>query len=163
MYRMKKGDNIMKVANLIESVKALFANGVGPKVIVIKDGVDAVSNFLGIFLGLMVYAIIIGLPIITALDIVYITMPFLRDRYIKSKNGDETKVRLVSKDATDSIRESMETGGETSALQLYLIKRTKTYVIVGCLLTLIATGMWTIIVGWLINLSSTFISWIMSW
>lgn len=153
----------MDIKNIIANIKELFSGGVGPKVLIVKEGVDAVSNFLGIFLGFIVYAIIIGLPIVTAFDIVYITMPFMRDKYIKSYNGDETKVRFVSKDATDSIVKSAETGGERSAIEIYLWKRMKTYVIVGCLTILVITGMWNIVVSWCLGISSTVISWIMSW
>ena len=152
----------MDVQKLIDNIKRLFGNGVSPKVLVVKEGVDAVSNFLSIFLGLMVYAIVIWLPIITAIDMVYLTMPATRDKFPKKAVGDDTKVRFISKDAYTALNESEWTGGEKSAVSIYLRKRIKTYVIVGSLLVLLVTGLWNVVRDWCVGLSSTIVAWLMS-
>lgn len=153
----------MNVNTLISSIQKIFTGEIGPKVIVLKQGADLVTNILGLGLGLIVYFIIIGIPVITAFDLLVISVPGLRGRFYPGENVEEHKKRFISKDACEAIRVHLESGGEVQALGYYGRKRIKTAILVSCMLILVSCGAWNVVVSWCLTLSSAIVEWIMSW
>ena len=100
------------------------------------------GDIVGTMLGIAAGFIVIGLFIITVLDICYMMIPPLQE-VIRGKGWDGavdngSKFRLVSKDAIHSVREAYVSG--RSALLYYLGKRLKTYVIAAIILFVIVSG-----------------------
>ena len=90
-----------------------------------------ISNIVSVFLGLVIYGILILLTLITAFDIVYLTIPAVRDRVLQLRidGTKENVLRVFSRDAINSVEESYLHPEGKSALSIYLGKRVKTYFI----------------------------------
>lgn len=112
-------------------------------VIVARGFIEDVTGYI---LGLMAFFIVVGMAIITALDVCYISIPAFRIM-VKNSRWDGTtsvKFRVISKDAVNAVEYgSLENG--MIPLQIYLKSRIKTYIICAILLYVIIAGSNTII------------------
>jgi len=81
-------------------------------------------------LGLAVWGVAIGLTLITAFDVAYITIPPLQEM-VRKHNWDgaltKSRIRFVSTDARNAVEEAASRG--EGAVGIYLSKRLKTYCI----------------------------------
>ena len=95
-------------------------------------------------LGVVVWALMIGMVLVTAVDVAYITIPLFRSAVTNSHLHKRGKFRLVSYDAEKAL-ELAELNGEYSPLKQYLKLRIKAHIFTAVLLTVVLTGGWTII------------------
>ena len=105
------------------------------------------KDIVGVLLGITAGIIIIGMFIITALDIAYITIPPLQS-YARGKNWDGTlyngkKFRLISKCAVQAVQQGCT--GEKSSISIYFVLRLKSYIIAAVVLFIIIGGSQTIV------------------
>lgn len=97
------------------------------------------AEFVGFILGLVAIFLASYLTLITATDIVYMTIPGVRQLLKKTiKNQQIAGLRIISQDAIKSMEEGYST--DRSPLIIYLKKRLITYIVAAVLLFLILTG-----------------------
>lgn len=101
-----------------------------------------IARWSSIILGLLALGIAVFIVAITAMDIMYITIPALRE-YTKKHNLDgseeDRRFKLVSPDAVRAINE-FTCGMTDNALKTYLFMRVKTYIIDFVIIGLIVGG-----------------------
>ena len=112
-------------------------------------------------LGFIVVLISVGITLITALDIWFITHPLLRAEISgikwlqsrKNKDGDN-KLRIISDDAQYAVNvaDTIRTG--ENPLVLYFKSRIFTYMVLAVLLFILITGKITLIAQWALKLVS---------
>ena len=129
-----------------------------------SEALDGFKDTVGIIVGVLAYIVIIGMGLITALDVCYIVIPVFRSFYIDSaesgnritgktgKNG-EAKLRWVSDDAVYAVKVATVEEGK-SPIKVYLFKRIGAYIIVAIVLFMLLTGNMQIFV----NIALDFVS-----
>lgn len=103
------------------------------EVIVAKTG-----DIVGLLMGFIAVFLVVGLTLITALDIVYLTIPIFQQAIQeKSWDGssDRTKIQFVSNDARTAVERAAISN--QSSLWIYMKLRFKTYLIAAVILFLI--------------------------
>lgn len=116
----------------------------------LAEQVGIVSKIASTAIGVMVVLILVLVPIITALEIMYISFPIFRAATEKSIVKLEKKGILVSiagitfRDARYAV-EQAETTGEGVAMMIYIKEKTKSITFVVFIIALIFTGASTII------------------
>lgn len=99
------------------------------------------TEFLNLVISYAIVLILLGLTIMTALDIFYLTMPsyqvLLRKRGLDGSNED-SRVKLISRSAIDAANETHITGG--NLIMSYLKHRIKTYIISAVMIMIMAMG-----------------------
>lgn len=122
------------------------------------------SGFQGVIsllVGILAYIIVIGLPLFSALDIAYITIPVLREKADDAKDShsgggnmmvkSNGKLRWISDEAVYACKAaSMEEG--KGALGIYFGKRVVTYIVCAIVLYLLISGNIQIVTQIAVNL-----------
>ena len=123
---------------------------------------SGLEQFVSVVVGILCYAITIGMTLFTALDLCYITMPVFRNKFEDmkqsgngamtktDKNTGETKLRWITDEAIYSVQScSVETG--KNPLTVYLKKRVIAFVMLAVVLYILFTGNIQLIVNIVIN------------
>lgn len=101
-----------------------------------------IANWSSIILGLVALGIAMFIVFVTAMDIMYITIPALRE-YTRKHNLDgseeDRRFKLVSPDAVRATNE-FACGATDNAIKTYLGMRIKTYIIDFVIIGLIVGG-----------------------
>lgn len=122
------------------------------------------QDILGIAVGLLAYIIVIGLPLFSALDIAYITIPVLRNfadeaksqgksSMVKSDGKGGSKFRWISDEAVYAVKQGAMDEGK-SALTIYFGKRAITYVVCAIVLYLLISGNINVVTNIAVNVVS---------
>lgn len=127
---------------------------------------DLVSGFepvINLVIGILAWVIVIGLPLITALDVCYITIPFVREKAedvkagggIGTKTGKDgsTKLRWISDEAQHAV-ETIDLDAGRSPLKTYLKSRIGAFVMVAIILYLLIGGQITVVTQLAVRLVS---------
>lgn len=114
-----------------------------------QELLGGVQPIIELFCGVIVYAIVLGLPVFTCLDILYITYPVFRNgvqesaskggMMSKTRKDGSTGVRLVSDEAQFAV-ENANLGEGRTALGIYSKKRFAVYIICTVMLFVFLTG-----------------------
>lgn len=138
---MDLNSTITELQNIIEASQA-----VDP--LLLQKIVNATSSIISFVLGILVYGILVGVPLITACDIAYITIPTFRNKLIETNLGKPGRFKIISDDAYYAMEESDLSEGK-HPLRLYFRKRVKTYILIAVLITIVVGGGWPIILDWI--------------
>lgn len=122
------------------------------------------QDILGIAVGLLAYIIVIGLPLFSALDIAYITIPVLRNfadeaksqgksSMVKSDGKGGSKFRWISDEAVYAVKQGAMDEGK-SALSIYFGKRVITYIVCAIVLYLLISGNINVVTNIAVNVVS---------
>lgn len=136
----------MDPSTVIDGIREYTGNGYGVHMDSLIIAQSTIYDIVGFVLGLLAFFISIGMFLITALDVCYITIPIFQDK-VRSQRWDGSrgsKVRFISKDAVEAV-ELAYTIDNGSAIGSYLKKRVKTYIICGVILYIILIGSNTLV------------------
>ena len=141
------------------------------------DGMTGVANIISGFepvlntiIMVIAWLIVIGLPLVTALDVAYITIPFFREKAEtarsngnpgmtkQGKNG-ETKLRWISDEAQHAV-ETIDLDNGRSPLKTYLMSRILAFILVAIILYLLIGGQITVITQVAVRLVSGIVNFI---
>jgi hypothetical protein len=126
--------------------------------------VSGFQSVIELIIGIIAWVIVIGLPLITALDVMYITIPFVREKgedakasgnkaaTKQGKNG-ETKLRWISDEAQHAV-ETTDLENGVSPLKTYLKSRILAFILVAIVLYLLVGGQITVVTQLAIRLVS---------
>lgn len=133
----------------------------------VGDANELVSGFepaINLIIGVLAWLIVILLPLVTALDVCYITIPFVREKgedakasgnamMTKTGKDGQTKLRWISDEAQYAVSDiDLENGG--SPLKKYLTKRIGAFVMVAIILYLLIGGQITVVTQLAVRLVS---------
>lgn len=129
-----------------------------------SKALDGFKETTGIIIGILSYAVIIGMGLFTALDVCYIVIPVFRVFYndsaesgskVTSKTGKngEAKLRWISDDAVYAVKVATIEEGK-SPIKVYLFKRIGAYITVAIVLFMLLTGNMQIFVNIALDLVS---------
>ena len=108
----------------------------------IEEIESIIGNWSGKLLGIIALGIVIFITFVTAMDIMYITIPAMRE-FTRKKNLDgseaDRRFKLVSPDAVRATN-GFAVGDNDNALKAYLCSRVKTYIIDFVIVGLIVGG-----------------------
>lgn len=125
---------------------------------------SGLAPLVSLIVGLLLYVVVFGMAIFTALDICYITMPIFRNkaeelkqegnRLVTNTNKQgEVKLRWVSDEAQYVVKAYSIDSGK-NPLAAYLMKRIWAYVMVGIVIYILMTGNVQLFVDIAINMVS---------
>ena len=166
--RQQAADSQTDVEGKLDGITAGFAVGADT-----EGATELVSGFLpfiSLLLGIICVIITIGMGILSALDIMYITFPMFQEKCnnardtgkgafgTRNKSDGTTKMRFVSRDAQLAVEQSNTGESGTNPLITYFKNRLITYIILAMLLFLLLTGNITIITDLAVRVISGFMS-----
>ena len=149
----------MGVDKILTDIDNIFQVGTGPDVLALRNILYYIDGIMSVSLGILLYALIIGLPLVTAIDVLYIIIPPFRNKISEINIGKQGKFKLISKDAVKAIQYSVENQGK-SATSKYLWLRMKTHIAVVILVYLAAGGLWDNIVSSIVKFVSIVVAFI---
>lgn len=116
------------------------------------DLMRGITPIISLIIGVLAYAIVIFLPVWSAVDIVYITWPIFREKADSAKasgsNGvmtrtnnktGQTSFRFITDEAVHAVQSANLADGK-SAISIYLGKRVGVYIAVAIVLYLLISG-----------------------
>lgn len=131
---------------------------------------ELVSGFepvIQLIIGILAWAIVIGLPLITALDVAYITIPFFREKaedmkakggtMVKQDKNGESKIRWISDEAQHAVA-TLDLENGRSPLKTYLMSRIGAFIMVAIILYLLIGGQITVVTQLAVRLVSGIMS-----
>lgn len=148
------------VDGILEGMQRYMNEPVKYDVLQMKQTVDTTCLIVNTVLGIIVWALVVLIILVTACDVIYLTVPLVRSKVDsaglagKAVNG---KFRLVSHDVDKAI-ERATYNGDVSPLREYLKIRIWTHIFVACLLTFILSGGWEWIKDFLRPIIETIVS-----
>lgn len=164
-YLIKAGNKVSNIAkkSVVDSKIGDMGIGFNVSADVEQAGValSGVEEFASVVVGILVYAVTIGMTLFTAVDICYITIPVFRNKCEDAKQSGgamaktnsqtgETKFRFVTDEAVYAVTTcSIETGKQP--LGVYLKKRIWAFVLLGIVLFILLTGNIQLIVNIAVN------------
>jgi len=125
---------------------------------------SGLQEVVGMIVGLLAYAIVLGMTLFTTLDVCYITMPVFKNKAdemvqrggvmsrVDSRTGESTH-RWITDDARYAVANATIENGK-SPLAIYLGKRIWAYVMLAIVLFILLTGNIQLIVNIAINFIS---------
>lgn len=124
---------------------------------------SGVESIISTCVGILVYAVTIGMTLFTACDICYITMPVFRNKCddmkqagsvgTKTTSSGETKLMFVTDDAQYAVQScSVDTG--KNPLGVYMKKRVVAFILLGLVLFILFTGNIQLIVNVVVNIAA---------
>lgn len=131
----------MDVNEVIDKITGSLDETSGVDYIQLSEGIRVTSNIASILLGVMSIILIVGVSIITIIEIMYISLPVLQSAYDKGRNKAGERLGkimgLTIRDAHQAILEAntVETGKSTMAI--YLRIKVKTLFIVALVVSLL--------------------------
>lgn len=137
----------MKPSEVTDAIREYTGNGYGIQLDTLTLAQYTIYDIIGFILGLIAFFIIIGVGLITALDIAYITIPMFQDK-VRAERWDGSrgyKIRFISNDARDAVDEASTRVEGKTALSIYLRKRVKSYLICGVVLYICIVGSSTLV------------------
>lgn len=137
----------MKPSEVTDAIREYTGNGYGIQLDDLIIAQYTIYDIIGFILGLIAFFIILGVGLITALDIAYITIPMFQDK-VRTERWDGSrgyKMRFISNDARDAVDEATTRPEGKTALSIYLRKRVKSYLICGVVLYICIVGSSTIV------------------
>lgn len=115
----------------------------------INTASNVIDHVFSIIFGFAALFIVVFMTVITTLDVVYITIPLVREK-IREKgwdgSNDTKRFRLISSDARVAYEECAIEAGKMP-IMIYLKKRFKTYVLCTIILVIILGFSQTMIAG----------------
>lgn len=128
----------------MDEVAELFGHSYTPDILKVRLVMDAIDGYMSLAMGLLAYAIVVGIPLVTAFDLFYIMNPAARNKITNLNRGKAGAIRFITNDAISAIEESALSNA--SSVSVYVKKRIKTYILTAIILTLLIGGMWDIVV-----------------
>lgn len=133
----------MSPTEVVESMREYTNNFHGVELDTIILAQSTISDIVGFILGLIAFFIAIGMGVITALDIAYITIPMFQDK-VRDEKWDGSrghgKVRFISNNARIAVERASTQVDGNSALKIYLKGRVLAYVISAVVLYICLAG-----------------------
>lgn len=148
------------VDGILQGIEDYMYEPVKYDVLQMKQVVDNTCLIVNTLLGIIVWALIVLIVLVTACDIVYLTVPLVRSKVDSAGlagKGVNGKFRLVSHDVDKAI-EKATYNGDVSPLREYLKIRIGTHIFVACLLTFIFSGAWEWVEDFLRPIIETIVS-----
>lgn len=126
---------------------------------------DGTRDIITTITGILCYAVVIGLPLFTGIDICYISFPLFREKANNaassasgngaftntSKSTGQTKLRIITDEAVYAV-EQQDLGNGKRALSMYLKSRIITYILVAIVIYILLTGRVSMIVNFALNI-----------
>lgn len=138
----------MNPADIVDGVRKYTGNGYGIQLdtLIIAQGV--IYDVVGFLLGLIAFVIVIGMALITTLDVCYLTIPMFQDK-VRDERWDGSKghrkIRFISNDARLAVEKAATGQTGRSALTVYIKKRIISYCIAAMVLYICLAGSNTIV------------------
>ena len=146
----------MNVDSILEDVLNTLNESTTPDVLLLRQVIEKTEEIMGITLGVLVWALIVGVFVVTAIDLIYLNLPNLRQS-LEDMN-QVSRIRFISHDAINALNQGY-VGNDKSPNQLYCGKRMKTYVATILIVVIMITGTWDIILDFLVKIATIIITW----
>lgn len=131
--------------DIVDEIDKLIETGVPVDVLALRQTIQAIETWTSLLLGIIVWGLLVGIILVSALDIAYLTIPLMRNK-ISEVNWDKPGgFRLVSRDAQRAMEQFYE--GGSGYLSFYLKRRIGVYITVGLLLTILLAGGWQMLLS----------------
>lgn len=114
----------MTVDDIIRGIEEGIQHDGGANYITMLEGMGLLGNIFSILTGLMVSVIIIGMPIIIAIEVMYLNLPFIQGKFdnllIKTSGKKHDALEFTIKDAKRALiaANTVETGRSVNRIYL---------------------------------------------
>lgn len=141
----------MTTQDIVNEISKYLDNGGNADYISLTEGLELIKNISGAIIDLLVAIIIIGLPIVVAIEVCYINFPVFQKGYDDLYNRLEGKrgkiLGLLIRDATYAVKLSNTTEYGVGANTIYFKVKIKTIFI--CVLTIgLVLGAGPVLINW---------------
>lgn len=111
---------------------------------------SGLEEVVSVLIGVLCYAVVLGMTLFTSLDLCYLTMPVFRNKcedmkqsgnsvMTKTGSNGETKLRWVTDEAVYAVQScAVDTG--KSPLTVYLVKRVWAFILLAIVIYILFTG-----------------------
>lgn len=134
----------MEVDDIVKGLENKLQSDGAVDYIGLIEGYEAVGKIASIVLGLMVVFILIILPLVIALELLYINSPIIRGKIDEVIMPDgrykKPSIGFNFKDARKAIERSSETGGESSANLQYLRIKIWALLVIVTMVAMVVSG-----------------------
>ena len=125
-----------------------------PDIVGASKALDGLSEPLEMVVGVIFIVVMMGLTVFTALDLLYLTMPIMRE---KMAGADGAKSKWITREAIRAVRLCEVDGSEKNSIVTYLRLRIWAFIAVGIVIYIFATGNISLIVNVVLNIVGSFI------
>ena len=98
---------MLSVSDIVDDITGNLINDGSANYIQLIEGVQTVGDITSIILGVLLVLIVVGLPIVIAIEICYINFPLVRDSFerlvLKTSGHLNTVLGLVIRDAKRAV------------------------------------------------------------
>jgi hypothetical protein len=136
----------MDIQDLVDGVRKSLGDGSVDQ-LVLKESNDTILKWANVIIGLFTTIILILVPIIIALEVVYIAFPITRDKmdrfaiWVEQKAANPLIAGVTLRDAREAVtRANIGAVGNRSAFWIYMTMKVKSIMFVFFLLAIIVKG-----------------------
>lgn len=138
----------MNPSDIVDGIRDYTGNGYGVQLDTLIIAQSMIYDIVGFILGLIAFFIVVGMALITTLDVAYITIPMFQDK-VRDERWDGSKghgkVRFISNDARLAVEQASMMSTGKSALWIYIKKRIIAYMICAVVLFICLRGSSTLV------------------
>lgn len=128
-----------------------------PNIVGASKALDGFSGPLEMVVGVIFIVVMMGLTVFTALDLLYLTMPIMREKMAGADGADGAKSKWITREAIRAVRLCEVDGSEKNSIVTYLRLRIWAFIAVGIVIYIFATGNISLIVNVVLNIVGSFI------
>lgn len=153
----------MTVGNIVDGMEQYLQSDGMADYISMIEGLGLVGEIAGLVIGLLVSIIMIGVPVVVAIEICYINFPLIQSGYnslySRLKGKPNQIFGLVIRDARRALEESKTTSYGTNVNWIYLKIKCKAIILCVFIVAMVL-GPGQILLSFAYNLVKGFITWI---
>ena len=153
----------MSSQEIADQITDLLYGDAGDNYLILNEGVSFIHNIASKILGVLVVVLIVGLPLIIALEVCYISFPIVQDTYSnlyeRLKGKPQQALGFVLRDARMALHDAME--NQTHPAFEYF-KRKCVAVFICAFTVAMILGPGNFLINWLAGIIDDIVSWFSS-
>ena len=146
----------MSVDSILNDVLNTLDESQIPDVLLLRQVIATTEEVMGVVLGVLVWALVVGVFVVTAIDLLYLNLPNTRQS-LEDINSI-SRIRFISQDAINALNQGY-VNNDKSPNQIYCGKRIKTYLATILVVVIMVTGTWDVILQFLVKIATIVITW----
>lgn len=147
----------MSVNDILNDILNSFDVSQIPDVLLLRQVIATTEEVMGVVLGVLVWVLIIGVFVVTAIDLMYLNLPNTRKSLEELNNT--SRIRFISQDAINALSQGY-VDNDKAPSQIYCGKRIKTYIITILIVVIMTSETWDVILDFLVKIASIMITWV---
>lgn len=141
----------MDIYQMLDDMEKLMLSSNNPNILVLRQAMDFVDGFLGTFIGIIVWVLIVSVPLTTLIDISFFIVPTFQGYIMKIGKTTKGRFSIITKSAFRCY-EKFADEGEDSIVKYYLWARMKDYFTMAIMFGLVVGPLWDGLLDWMLDI-----------